>query len=336
MQINSSTTGYIAAGVMLLILLFTMRRKGQKSTKAQINPFDRLVYFMQSKASKVVVVSLVLNTMIAQLLYNSAGQLVIGNGFLLGYLIASAASSTLAFALFEVSVIFQLHDLMALDESIKTEIKAEKLIHRGFFVLGVSSFINFLSVFYFLALAWHTVGHHAEAFPLDNLPAPWNYVYDGFHAAAYTVILFLAGIFGERPKSSKEIVLATQRSLEQQSMEAWQMQQEANIAQMRKSGRSLSPVAAALGSPETATRVALLDVAMQGNISAMDAANAHIATGTAESSILSKLASLAGMAPTQTEPTVIEEATPEDEEVAEEETEKKTGILSFRRHKSRS
>src|SRR5215470_74635 len=70
---------------------------------------------------------------------NSAGQLVIVNQVLLGYLIVSAICSTVAFAHFEVSTIFQLHDLMALDTSIKVEIGAEKLIKRGYFVLAVSS-----------------------------------------------------------------------------------------------------------------------------------------------------------------------------------------------------
>ena len=51
---------------------------------------DRLEYFLRSRASKVVVLALVANTMVAQLLYNSAGQLVLGNGFLLGYLLISA------------------------------------------------------------------------------------------------------------------------------------------------------------------------------------------------------------------------------------------------------
>ncbi len=81
-------------------------------------------------------------------------------GFLLGYLLFSAVCSTVAFALFEICTIFQLHDLMSLDASIKVEIGAEKLIKRGWFVLGVSSLINFVSVLYFLALAWHTsLGH---------------------------------------------------------------------------------------------------------------------------------------------------------------------------------
>ena len=123
---------------------------------------------------------------------------------------------------------------MALDMSIKQEIGAEKLIKRGYFVLAVSSLINFLSVLYFLALAWHTGGGHATAFPLDNLPEPWNWLYYSMHAAAYTAVLFLAGIFGERPKSGKEVILATQRALEQQALERWRMQKEAQIEQMNE------------------------------------------------------------------------------------------------------
>ena len=93
---------------------------------------------------------------------------------------------------------------MALDVSIKAEIGAEKLIKRGYFVLAVSSLINFLSVLYFLALAWHTGSGVGTKFPLDDLPQPWNWLYYGVHASAYTAVLFLAGIFGERPKSAKK------------------------------------------------------------------------------------------------------------------------------------
>jgi hypothetical protein len=47
---------------------------------------------------------------------------------------------------------------------------------QGDAVLAVSSLFNFLSVLYFLALAWHTSGGHATAFPLDTLPEPWNWL----------------------------------------------------------------------------------------------------------------------------------------------------------------
>ena len=244
--------------------------------RAHVSLVDRLEYFLRSRASKVVVLALVANTMVAQLLYNSAGQLVLGNAVLLGYLIISACCSTVAFALFEVSTIFQLHDLMSLDSSIKTEIGAETLIKRGYFVLAVSSVINFLSVLYFLALAWHSTTGHATGFPLDNLPSPWNWCYYAVHASAYTAVLFLAGIFGERPKSGKEVILATQRALEQQALERWRMQKEAQIEDMMRRGIPLGAVAAALASPETAERIAILEAATTGSMSALDAARLNV------------------------------------------------------------
>jgi hypothetical protein len=249
-----------------------MARTEKRANRARISPVDRLEYFLRSRGAKVVVLALVANTMVAQLLYNSAGQLVLGNGALLGYLFFSAICSTVAFALFEVSTIFQLHDLMTLDASIKAEIGAEKLIKRGYFVLAVSSLINFISVMYLLALTWHTTSGAVTAFPLDNLPQPWNWLYYAVHASAYTAVLFLAGIFGERPKSEKEVILATQRVLEQQALELWRLQMEARIEQMMREGIPLGAVAAALVSPETSERIALFETATAGGISALDAA----------------------------------------------------------------
>src|SRR6201997_5052064 len=107
---------------------FTSNASVDQINRSHISVVDRLEYFLRSRASKVVMLALVANTMVAQLLYNSAGRLVLDNAFVLGYLLISAVCSTCAFALFEVSAIFQLHDLMALDASIKAEIEAEKLI----------------------------------------------------------------------------------------------------------------------------------------------------------------------------------------------------------------
>jgi hypothetical protein len=266
-----------------------------RRVRGHISLVDRLEYFLRSRASKVVVLALVANTMVAQLLYNSAGQLVLGNGVLLGYLLLSAVCSTLALALFEVSTIFQLHDLMALDPSIKSEIGADKLIKRGYVVLAVSSVINFLSVLYFLALAWHTTAGHASAFPLDNLPEPWNWGYYSLHASAYTAVLFLAGIFGERPKSGKAVILATQRALEQQALERWRMQKEAQIEDMMRRGVPLGAVAAALASPETAERIAVLEAATTGGMSALDAARLNVQRAGHDLSLLNGLSDLDGL-----------------------------------------
>jgi hypothetical protein len=147
-----------------------------------------------------------------------------------------------------------------------------QLIRRGHVVLAVSSLINFLSARYFLALAWHTTAGHSTRFPLDDLPQPWNWLYYGLHALAYTAVLFLAGIFGERPKSGKEVILATQRALEQQALERWKLQQEAQIAAMLRRGEPLGAVAAALASPETAERIAVLEAATTGAMTALEAA----------------------------------------------------------------
>ena len=227
--------------------------------------------------------------MVAQLLYNSAGQLVLSSAFLLGYLLFSAVCSTVAFALFEVSTIFQLHDLHTLDASIKSEIGADKLIRRGYLVLVVSSLINFLSVLYFLALAWRSTSGSAATFPLDNLPSPWNWFYYAIHALAYTLVLFLAGIYGERPRSAKEVVLATQRALEQRALELWRLQKDAEIEGMMRRGEPLGAVAAALASPETAERIAVLEAATSGRMSSLLAARLNVARAGRDLSVLDGL-----------------------------------------------
>jgi hypothetical protein len=237
---------------------------------------DQLEYAVRSRGAKVIVLALVANTMVAQVLYNSAGQLVLSSAFLLGYLLFSAVCSTVAFALFEVSTIFHLHDLHTLDPSIKSEIGADKLIRRGYLVLVVSSLINFLSVLYFLALAWHTASGASAKLPLDDLPSPWNWLYYAIHALAYTLVLFLAGIYGERPRSAKEVVLATQRVLDQRALELWRLQTEAKIEGMMRRGEPLGAVAAALASHETAERIAVLEAATSGGLTPVQAARLNV------------------------------------------------------------
>jgi hypothetical protein len=102
-------------------------------------------------------------------------------------------------------------------------------------------------------------------------------------------VLFLAGIFGERPKSAKEVVLATQRALEQQALERWKMQKEAQIEQMMRDGTPLGAVAAALGSPETAERIALMEAATSGRMSALDAAFLSVKRAGHDTSVLDGL-----------------------------------------------
>ena len=109
--------------------------------------------------------------------------------------------------------------------------------------------INFLSVLYFLA--WPGTAHPAASatFPLDDLPSPWNWLYYAVHALAYTLVLFLAGIYGERPRSAKEVVLATQRALEQRALELWRLQTEAKIEGMMRRGEPLGRGRSRIGLP---------------------------------------------------------------------------------------
>src|SRR5215475_11503375 len=112
---------------------------------------------------------------------------------------------------------------------------------------------------------------------------------------ACTAVLFLAGIFGERPKSAKEMVLATQRALEQQALERWRMQKEAQIEQMLRRGEPLGAVAAALASPETAERIALMEAATSGGVSALEAARLNVRRAGHDASLLDGLDRLTGL-----------------------------------------
>lgn len=118
----------------------------------------------------------------------------------------------------------------------------------------------------------------------------WGYY--AVHASAYTAALFLAGIFGERPKSGKEVILATQRALEQQALESWQLQKQAQIEELRRRGEPLGAIAAALASPETAERIAVLEAATSGQMSALDAARLNMQRAGHDLSLLDGLRSV--------------------------------------------
>jgi hypothetical protein len=110
-------------------------------------------------------------------------------------------------------------------------------------------------------------------------------------------VLFLAGIFGERPKSGKEVILATQRALEQQALERWRMQKEAQIEQMVRDGLPLGAVAAALASPETAERIALMEAATSGSLNSLEAARLSLRRAGQDSAVLDGLLAPAAAPP---------------------------------------
>jgi hypothetical protein len=67
------------------------------------------------------------------------------------------------------------------------------------------------------------------------------------------------------------------------------MQKEAQIDQMVRDGLPLGAVAAALASPETAERIALMEAATSGSLSPLDAARLSLRRAGQESAILAAL-----------------------------------------------
>jgi hypothetical protein len=57
----------------------TREQQSKRVSHARILWVDQVEYAVRSRGAKLV--ALVANTMVAQLLYNSAGQLALGNGF---------------------------------------------------------------------------------------------------------------------------------------------------------------------------------------------------------------------------------------------------------------
>jgi hypothetical protein len=64
--------------------------------------------------------------------------------------------------------------------------------------------------------------------------------------------------------------------LEQQALERWKLQKEAEIEGMMRRGEPLGAVAAALASPETAERIAVLEAATSGRMTSLQAARLNV------------------------------------------------------------
>ena len=73
------------------------------------------------------------------------------------------------------------------------------------------------------------------------------------------------------------------------------MQKEAQIEQMLRQGEPLGAVAAALASPETAERIALMEAATNGGVSVLDAARLNVRRAGHDGSLLDGLEGLAGL-----------------------------------------
>jgi hypothetical protein len=72
-------------------------------------------------------------------------------------------------------------------------------------------------------------------------------------------------------------------------LEIWRLQKDAEIEGMMRRGEPLSAVAAALASPETAERIAVLEAATSGRMSSLLAARLNVARAGGDLSVLDGL-----------------------------------------------
>ena len=108
--------------------------------------------------------------------------------------------------------------------------------------------------------------------------------------AFYTVILYLAGIVGERVRSEQELTMTMARKHTQQALAAHDAQVAAADPGDDRAREPLAPLAAATSSPETAQLIALQHAAVTGQVSVMDAARLNAAAKGHDSGLLDRLA----------------------------------------------
>ena len=77
--------------------------------------------------------------------------------------------------------------------------------------------------------------------------------------------------------------------MEQRALELWRLQKDAEIDGMMRRGEPLGAVAAALSSPETAERIAVLEAATSGLMSALLAARLNVARAGGDLTVLDGL-----------------------------------------------
>jgi hypothetical protein len=252
----------------------------------------------------------------AQAFFNSAGRILVLWGLNLTglYLNASAVFSTFAFSLFEIAMLWARQEVLALDESIKKQIGAGAWLNRNLATLVVISLINFYSLTVFNAAIWPAI--HVPGIP--EPPAPWKFY---LHAGFYTVILYLAGIVGERVRSEQELTMTMARKHTQQALAAHDAQVQQQIKEMTARGEPLAPLAAATSSPETAQLIALQSLVLAGKVDVMEAARMNVTATGGDTALLDRFGTrsapprqVVALAP------AAGEAAAADEEVDEEES----------------
>ena len=253
-------------------------------TKLRLSWLDRTDNFLRSRAIRLVILALVANTIMAQAFFNSAGRILIILGYNLTpiYLNVSAGLSTVAFSFFEVAMLWARQEVLSLDESIKKQIGANKWLRRNMATLVVITTINFYCLTVFNAAIWPSI-------TVPGIPepaSPWRFY---LHAAFYSIILYLAGMVGERVKTEQELTMMMARKHSQQALAAHDQQVMQQIRDMTARGDALAPLAAATSSPETAQLIAVQSAVLSGKLSVGDAARINMSAKAHDTSLLDQL-----------------------------------------------
>src|SRR5262249_30973757 len=102
----------------------------------------------------------------------------------------------------------------------------------------------------------------------------------------YTIILYLAGIVGERARSEQELTMTMARKHTQQALAAHDAQVQQQIKEMTARGEPLAPLATATSSPETAQLIALQSLVLAGKVDVMEAARMNVAASGGDTALL--------------------------------------------------
>jgi hypothetical protein len=230
------------------------------------NPLPGLFAWFGKYSTRIIIWSLVSNTALAQLFYNSAGTIVPNSDWRMKYLVFSAVLSMIAFSLFELRVVQQLRDALSSEPEIRKKLPGW-VIPGHIATLLVISIYNMYSLFLLNALIWPDLnqvshGHIQFTTPtnLPELPKPWKYL---FHAVMYSLILFLATLVGERKKSAEELAAEEDEHLYQQTITDSTAYYQELIA---KGGRNVVHARQVLSTPNVARKQSRLLAALEGRL----------------------------------------------------------------------
>ncbi|MBA3823708.1 MAG: hypothetical protein H0X24_07370 [Ktedonobacterales bacterium] len=213
------------------------------------NPFAGL----RVSRLNLIIISLVVNTGLAQLFYNSAGVILPNSDWRARYLIFSAVLSMVAFSLFELHIVRQLKELLGRPKAVRAGLPKYE-IPGHILTLAVISLYNIYSLALLNAAIWPDL--HLSGIP--ELAKPWKYY---FHAVMYSLILFLAAVVGERNKSAAE--LAAEKDDE---LHAEMVAESDNYYRdlIRKGGRNVVKARQVLSTAEAAAQQERLLSALEG------------------------------------------------------------------------